>query len=74
MRCTKCHYLSFDPEPRCRNCGHDLSMEEGSAFSLANATLDGFSELGDSADSGESADGGDYVGATNSRESRVSDL
>jgi len=44
MRCTKCHYLSFDPEPRCRNCGHDLSLEEGSAFNLANASLDGSSE------------------------------
>ena len=28
MRCTKCHYLSFEPEPRCKNCGHDLSLEE----------------------------------------------
>lgn len=28
MRCTKCHYLSFEPEPRCRNCGHDLSIDE----------------------------------------------
>jgi hypothetical protein len=36
MRCTKCHYLSFEPEPRCRNCGHDLSLEEGSAFDLAH--------------------------------------
>jgi uncharacterized RDD family membrane protein YckC len=44
MRCTKCHYLSFEPEPRCRNCGHDLSLEEGSAFNLANASLDGSSE------------------------------
>jgi uncharacterized RDD family membrane protein YckC len=44
MRCTKCHYLSFDPEPRCRNCGHDLSLEEGSAFSLANATLEGMED------------------------------
>ena len=25
MRCPKCHYLSFEPEPRCRNCGYDLS-------------------------------------------------
>jgi uncharacterized RDD family membrane protein YckC len=25
MRCPKCHYLSFEPEPRCRNCGFDLS-------------------------------------------------
>ncbi len=54
MRCTKCHYLSFEPEPRCRNCGHDLSLEEGSQFSLANAALDGFSESGESGDAGES--------------------
>ena len=46
MRCTKCHYLSFDPEPRCRNCGHDLSLEEGSPFSLANASLEGQEESG----------------------------
>ncbi len=26
MKCPKCHYLSFDPEPRCRNCGYDLSL------------------------------------------------
>ncbi len=40
MRCTKCHYLSFEPEARCRNCGHDLSIddldriEEPAAFDL----------------------------------------
>jgi uncharacterized RDD family membrane protein YckC len=28
MRCPKCHYLSFDPEPRCRNCGYGLSLQE----------------------------------------------
>jgi uncharacterized RDD family membrane protein YckC len=28
MRCTKCHYLSFEPEPRCKNCGHDLSIDD----------------------------------------------
>jgi uncharacterized RDD family membrane protein YckC len=28
MRCPKCHYLSFDPEPRCRNCGYGFSLEE----------------------------------------------
>ena len=27
MRCPKCHYLSFEPEPRCRNCGYDLTLE-----------------------------------------------
>lgn len=26
MRCPKCHYLSFDPEPRCKNCGYDLDV------------------------------------------------
>lgn len=29
MRCPKCRYLSFEPEPRCRNCGYDLSFEPG---------------------------------------------
>lgn len=28
MRCPKCHYLSFDPEPRCRNCGYDLEVTD----------------------------------------------
>ena len=27
MRCPKCHYLGFDPEPRCKNCGYDLEVE-----------------------------------------------
>jgi hypothetical protein len=27
MRCPKCHYLGFDPEPRCKNCGYDLDVE-----------------------------------------------
>jgi len=26
MKCPKCHYLSFDPEPRCRNCGYTLEL------------------------------------------------
>src|SRR6187549_1506998 len=26
MKCPKCHYLSFDPEPRCRNCGYTLAL------------------------------------------------
>jgi uncharacterized RDD family membrane protein YckC len=26
MKCPKCHYLSFEPEPRCRNCGYDLEL------------------------------------------------
>ncbi len=28
MKCPKCHYLSFEPAPRCRNCGFDLAMAE----------------------------------------------
>src|SRR5262245_62168733 len=28
MRCPKCHYLGFDPEPRCRNCGYDLEVAD----------------------------------------------
>lgn len=32
MRCPKCHYLSFDPEPRCRNCGYGLSLEDDDLF------------------------------------------
>lgn len=34
MRCTKCHYLSFEPESRCRNCGHDLSIDEAVGMDL----------------------------------------
>jgi uncharacterized RDD family membrane protein YckC len=29
MKCPKCHYLSFEPEPRCRNCGYDLEFAAG---------------------------------------------
>jgi uncharacterized RDD family membrane protein YckC len=28
MRCPKCHYLSFEPEARCRNCGYDLAVSD----------------------------------------------
>jgi uncharacterized RDD family membrane protein YckC len=28
MRCPKCHYLSFEPEARCRNCGYDLAITD----------------------------------------------
>ena len=27
MRCPKCHYLSFDPDPRYKNCGYDLDVD-----------------------------------------------
>jgi uncharacterized RDD family membrane protein YckC len=26
MRCPKCHYVSFDGQSRCRNCGYDFSL------------------------------------------------
>lgn len=32
MKCPKCHYLSFDPEPRCRNCGYTLTLDEDLSF------------------------------------------
>jgi uncharacterized RDD family membrane protein YckC len=35
MRCPKCHYLSFEPESRCRNCGYDFAL----AASAADADL-----------------------------------
>lgn len=28
MKCPKCHYLSFEPEPRCKHCGFDFSLSE----------------------------------------------
>ncbi len=38
MKCPKCHYLSFDPEPRCKNCGFTLGLE---ALDLAFTPADG---------------------------------
>lgn len=35
MRCPKCHYLSFKPEPRCKNCGYDLSFGAGDLLAQA---------------------------------------
>jgi uncharacterized RDD family membrane protein YckC len=54
MRCTKCHYLSFEPEPRCKNCGHDLSIDD-MYDPLANFDLDRGPESGGHA---RSYDGG----------------
>ncbi|HYN05799.1 MAG TPA: RDD family protein [Vicinamibacterales bacterium] len=34
MRCPKCHYLSFEPEPRCRNCGFDLETHDADPLIL----------------------------------------
>ena len=28
MRCPKCHYLSFEPEARCRNCGYGMPLDD----------------------------------------------
>jgi uncharacterized RDD family membrane protein YckC len=28
VKCPKCHYLSFEPELRCRHCGYDFSLAE----------------------------------------------
>ena len=41
MRCPKCHYLSFEPEPRCRNCGYDFSLADAdSADDLSMRSAD----------------------------------
>ena len=55
MRCTKCHYLSFEPEPRCKNCGHDLSLEEGSLFDNPDHDAEGFEKESRSYGSGQTA-------------------
>ena len=34
MKCPKCHYLSFEPEPRCRNCGYDLATPDADAVKI----------------------------------------
>ena len=47
MRCPKCHYLSFDPEPRCKNCGYDLDVADSD---LALRTTDRVDEDGDTED------------------------
>jgi uncharacterized RDD family membrane protein YckC len=28
MKCPKCHYVSFEPEPRCRHCGYGFSLAD----------------------------------------------
>jgi uncharacterized RDD family membrane protein YckC len=38
MRCPKCHYLSFEPEPRCRNCGYDLTFEPADVVVKADSS------------------------------------
>jgi uncharacterized RDD family membrane protein YckC len=41
MKCPKCHYLSFDPEPRCRNCGYDLELSDDLALKTAADAVEG---------------------------------
>jgi uncharacterized RDD family membrane protein YckC len=46
MRCPKCHYLSFDPEPRCKNCGYDLEVADAElAFKAAEDYSDPVGDL-----------------------------
>jgi len=46
MRCPKCHYLSFDPEPRCKNCGYGFSPDESDLLLRETNTPDGpFADL-----------------------------
>jgi uncharacterized RDD family membrane protein YckC len=40
MKCPKCHYLSFDPEPRCRNCGYTLSLDPDLAIKLESTAAE----------------------------------
>ena len=41
MKCPKCHYLSFDPEPRCRNCGYDLELSDDLDLKTAEGEVEG---------------------------------
>jgi uncharacterized RDD family membrane protein YckC len=46
MRCPKCHYLSFDPEPRCKNCGYGFSPDDSDLLLRETSTPDGpFTDL-----------------------------
>jgi uncharacterized RDD family membrane protein YckC len=46
MRCPKCHYLGFDPEPRCKNCGYDLEVADAD-LALHTAEADDEMEVPD---------------------------
>lgn len=39
MRCPKCHYISFDADLRCRNCGYDFALTAGDDRDPADLTL-----------------------------------
>lgn len=54
MKCPKCHYVSFEPEPRCRHCGYGFSLADADrAAALADAE--------DSRGTGESAAAADEL-------------
>lgn len=40
MKCPKCHYLSFDPEPRCRNCGYTLALDQDLAIAAPSTEVE----------------------------------
>src|SRR5262249_54601596 len=41
MRCPKCHYLSFEPESRCRNCGYEFAFAEEDLLMKSDAEPEG---------------------------------
>ena len=45
MRCPKCHYLSFEPESRCRNCGYDYSLSVDLATKPVATMAPAFDEI-----------------------------
>ena len=48
MRCPKCHYIGFEPEPRCKNCGYDLAFgSEESDVTPANSEEERLTDLDD---------------------------
>ncbi len=50
MKCPKCHYLSFEPEPRCRNCGYDLAVHDDEPQSDPDPVIKGRDAEGPLAD------------------------
>jgi len=50
MRCPKCQYVGFEPSPRCKNCGYDISLSgapESDEPALTLMTTDGDGPLAD---------------------------
>ena len=51
MKCPKCQYISFDSGDRCRNCGYDFSLVQGTPDSGADLAIqDGSEPVGPLAD------------------------